>query len=168
MRAYAFRRGECTRRDESNTVIPSCPDMGVFEDLTERIVSVKSGSAAVLTLPPIESHPAPDVTWFTSDGSLLYGIKYASVHHTLLILNASEGDQGLYRFVFHLWNFCSKPQLRATRQFKSLCTCLCNGGFHLIFNWYMIIEESLQERSAEHQILKKDERKLAFKFANIW
>ena len=96
----AFRRGECTRRDESNTVIPSCPDMGVFEDLTERIVSVKSGSAAVLTLPPIESHPAPDVTWFTSDGSLLYGIKYASVHHTLLILNASEGDQGLYRFVF--------------------------------------------------------------------
>ncbi|XP_034188407.2 sidekick cell adhesion molecule isoform X3 [Osmia lignaria lignaria] len=71
--------------------------MGVFEDLTERIVSVKSGSAAVLTLPPIESHPAPDVTWFTSDGSLLYGIKYASVHHTLLILNASESDQGLYR-----------------------------------------------------------------------
>lgn len=72
--------------------------MGVFEDLTERMVSVKSGSAAVLTLPPIESHPAPDVTWFTSDGSL-YGIKYASVHHTLLILNASESDQGLYRFV---------------------------------------------------------------------
>ncbi|CAL7947530.1 unnamed protein product [Xylocopa violacea] len=71
--------------------------MGVFEDLTERIVSVKSGSAAVLTLPPIESHPAPDVTWFTSDGSLLYGIKYAAVHHTLLILNASESDQGLYR-----------------------------------------------------------------------
>ncbi|XP_076386581.1 sidekick cell adhesion molecule isoform X6 [Megachile rotundata] len=71
--------------------------MGVFEDLTERIVSVKSGSAAVLTLPPIESHPAPDVTWFASDGSLLYGIKYASVHHTLLILNASESDQGLYR-----------------------------------------------------------------------
>ncbi|XP_029040612.1 protein sidekick isoform X4 [Osmia bicornis bicornis] len=71
--------------------------MGVFEDLTERIVSVKSGSAAVLTLPPIESHPAPDVTWFTSDGSLLYGIKYASVHHTLLILNGSESDQGLYR-----------------------------------------------------------------------
>lgn len=72
--------------------------MGVFEDLTERIVSVKSGSAAVLTLPPIESHPAPDVTWFTSAGSL-YGIKYASVHHTLLILNASETDQGLYRLV---------------------------------------------------------------------
>lgn len=85
--------------NEINTVILSYSDMGLFEDLTERIVSVKSGSAAVLTLPPIESHPAPDVTWFTSDGSLLYGIKYASVHHTLLILNASESDQGLYRFV---------------------------------------------------------------------
>ncbi|XP_054008055.1 protein sidekick isoform X4 [Hylaeus anthracinus] len=71
--------------------------MGVFEDLTERIVTVKSGSAAVLTLPPVESHPAPDVTWFASDGSLLYGIKYASAHHTLLILNASETDEGLYR-----------------------------------------------------------------------
>lgn len=71
--------------------------MGVFEDLTERIVAVKSGSAAVLTLPPIESHPAPDVTWFMPNGSLLYGIKYASAHHTLLILNASESDQGLYR-----------------------------------------------------------------------
>ncbi|XP_076674857.1 sidekick cell adhesion molecule isoform X2 [Andrena cerasifolii] len=71
--------------------------MGVFEDLTERVVAVKSGSAAVLTLPPIESHPAPDVTWFMPNGSLLYGIKYASAHHTLLILNASESDQGLYR-----------------------------------------------------------------------
>ncbi|XP_076160333.1 sidekick cell adhesion molecule isoform X3 [Ptiloglossa arizonensis] len=71
--------------------------MGVFEDLTERIVTVKSGSAAVLMLPPIESHPVPDVTWFASDSSLLYGIKYASADHTLLILNASESDQGLYR-----------------------------------------------------------------------
>lgn len=90
---------QCIQCNEINTVILSYSDMGLFEDLTERIVSVKSGSAAVLTLPPIESHPAPDVTWFTSDGSLLYGIKYASVHHTLLILNASESDQGLYRFV---------------------------------------------------------------------
>ncbi|XP_026669717.1 protein sidekick isoform X5 [Ceratina calcarata] len=71
--------------------------MGIFDDLSERIVSVKSGSAAVLTLPPIESHPAPDVTWFTSDGSVLYGIKYATVRHMLLILNASETDEGLYR-----------------------------------------------------------------------
>ncbi|KAG7208959.1 hypothetical protein KM043_015128 [Ampulex compressa] len=71
--------------------------MGVFTDLSERVVTVKSGSAAVLQLPPIESHPTPDVTWFTSDGMLLYGIKYAATHHTLLILNASESDQGLYR-----------------------------------------------------------------------
>lgn len=98
--------------------------MGVFEDLTERIVSVKSGSAAVLTLPPIESHPAPDVTWFTSDGSLLYGIKYASVHHTLLILNASEGDQGLYRFVFEATGIPGPEiSLRIVNSNKSLCNC---------------------------------------------
>ncbi|KAI4500304.1 hypothetical protein M0802_004721 [Mischocyttarus mexicanus] len=63
----------------------------------KRIVTVESGSAAILELPPIESHPIPDVTWFTSDGSLLYGIKYATTDHKLLILNASEEDQGLYR-----------------------------------------------------------------------
>ncbi|XP_015175534.1 PREDICTED: protein sidekick isoform X1 [Polistes dominula] len=71
--------------------------MGIFEDLTKRVVTVESGSAAILELPPIESHPIPDVTWFTSDGSLLYGIKYATTDHKLLILNASEEDQGLYR-----------------------------------------------------------------------
>ncbi|XP_076288638.1 sidekick cell adhesion molecule isoform X2 [Lasioglossum baleicum] len=70
--------------------------MELFDDLTERVVTVKSGSAAVLTLPPVDSHPAPAVSWFTSGGSL-YGIKYAAVNHTLLILNASESDQGLYR-----------------------------------------------------------------------
>ncbi|KAK2580567.1 hypothetical protein KPH14_007691 [Odynerus spinipes] len=71
--------------------------MGIFKDLTERVVTVESGSAAILELPPIESHPTPDVTWFTLDGSLLYGIKYATTDHKLLILNASEGDEGLYR-----------------------------------------------------------------------
>lgn len=74
-------------------------DMGVFDDLTEKVVSVESGSAAILELPPIESHPTPEVTWFSSDGTLLYGIKYATTHHTLLILNASENDEGSYRFV---------------------------------------------------------------------
>lgn len=74
-------------------------DMEVFDDLTEKVVSVESGSAAILKLPPIESHPTPEVTWFSSDGTLLYGIKYATTHHTLLILNASENDEGSYRFV---------------------------------------------------------------------
>jgi len=53
-------------------------DMGTFDDLTEKVVTVESGSAAILELPPIESHPIPDVTWFSSDGTLLYGIKYAT------------------------------------------------------------------------------------------
>lgn len=74
-------------------------DMGMFDDLTEKVMTVESGSAAILELPPIESHPTPEVTWFSSDGTLLYGIKYATTHHTLLILNASESDEGSYRFV---------------------------------------------------------------------
>jgi len=74
-------------------------DMGTFDDLTEKVVTVESGSAAILELPPIESHPIPDVTWFSSDGTLLYGIKYATTHHTLIILNASENDEGTYRSV---------------------------------------------------------------------
>lgn len=73
-------------------------DMGMFDDLTEKVVTVESGSAAILELPPIESHPTPEVTWFSSDGTPLYGIKYATTHHTLLILNASESDEGSYRF----------------------------------------------------------------------
>lgn len=71
--------------------------MGVFNNLMDKVVTVESGSAAILELPPIESHPTPEVTWFSSDGTLLYGIKYATTHHTLLILNASESDEGSYR-----------------------------------------------------------------------
>ncbi|EZA58520.1 Protein sidekick [Ooceraea biroi] len=71
--------------------------MGVFEDLTEKVVNVESGNAAILQLPPIESHPAPRVEWVSSDGIPLYGIKYATTQRTLLILNASEGDNGIYR-----------------------------------------------------------------------
>jgi len=74
-------------------------DMGTFDDLTEKVVTVESGSAAILELPPIESHPPPAVTWLSSDGTLLYGIKYATTDHTLIILNASENDKGSYRFV---------------------------------------------------------------------
>lgn len=73
--------------------------MGSFDDLTERMVTVESGSAAILELPPIESRPVPEVTWFSADGTPLYGIKYAKTHNTLIILNASENDKGSYRFV---------------------------------------------------------------------
>ncbi|XP_015515694.2 protein sidekick isoform X1 [Neodiprion lecontei] len=73
--------------------------MEVFEDLTERAVLVESGDAAVLNLPEIESHPIPEVIWLTSNGPLAYDIKYATTanQHTLLILSASESDQGYYR-----------------------------------------------------------------------
>lgn len=81
------------------TTFQSVSDMGTFDDLTEKIVPVESGSAAILELPPIESHPVPEVTWFSADGTPLYGIKYATTHNTLFILNASENDEGSYRFV---------------------------------------------------------------------
>lgn len=71
--------------------------MGIFEDLEEKVINVESGNAAILHLPPIESHPAPDVTWFTDEGSLPYRIKYATTHHTLIVLNVSESDERLYR-----------------------------------------------------------------------
>ncbi|XP_058794092.1 protein sidekick isoform X3 [Phymastichus coffea] len=71
--------------------------MGEFEDLSERGVSVGSGSAAVLEMPHIDSHPAPEVIWSTSEGTIPYTIKYATVHQKLIILNASEGDEDTYR-----------------------------------------------------------------------
>ncbi|KYM76056.1 Protein sidekick [Atta colombica] len=81
----------------SDRLIFAVAYMGTFDDLTEKVVTVESGSAAILELPPIESHPPPAVTWLSSDGTLLYGIKYATTDHTLIILNASENDKGSYR-----------------------------------------------------------------------
>jgi hypothetical protein len=84
--------------------------MGVFEDLAERVITVSSGNAVVLEMPHIESHPAPEVIWSTSDGTIPYTIKYATVHHKLLILNASEGDEGSYRYAFNFNNLmCIRP-----------------------------------------------------------
>lgn len=74
-------------------------DMGVFDNHTETVVTVESGSAAVLELPPIESHPNPDVSWHSAQGVPLYGINYATAHQKLFILNASKNDEGFYRFV---------------------------------------------------------------------
>ncbi|CAB0041624.1 unnamed protein product [Trichogramma brassicae] len=75
--------------------------MGEFEDLSERIVKVQSGDAAVLEMPKIESHPAPDVIWTTSDGTIPYIIKYATVNQKLIILNAVAHDEGHYRARAH-------------------------------------------------------------------
>lgn len=71
--------------------------MGVFKDQTEKVISVGYGEAAILELPPIESHPTPDVTWSTPDGPVPYGINYATSQRRLLILNAGDNDEDLYR-----------------------------------------------------------------------
>lgn len=80
--------------------------MGIFEDLTEIPLSVESGNAAILRLPPIESNPTPEVSWSSSDGTIPYTIKYATAQQMLIILNASEEDEGSYRSLFAIFN-CS-------------------------------------------------------------
>lgn len=71
--------------------------MGLFEDLTERTVSVEAGKAAIIDLPPIESIPPPSVTWHTEDGAL-YDIKYAvTTKNQLVILSVDDTDQKPYR-----------------------------------------------------------------------
>lgn len=74
-------------------------DLGKFDDLTDRVVMVEYGNVAILELPLIESNPSPAVTWFSSDGTELYGIKYAMIDHKLFILDATKSDEGFYRFV---------------------------------------------------------------------
>lgn len=72
--------------------------MGLFEDQTERTVTVKSGRAAVLDVPPIASQPPPLVQWQADDGSQLYDREYAhSPESQLIILSASPSHQKAYR-----------------------------------------------------------------------
>ena len=71
--------------------------MGVFENLTDIEVTVQSGTAAILELPPIDSHPPPVVTWSNPDGSIGYEIEYATSEHKLVILNASAKDAKAYK-----------------------------------------------------------------------
>lgn len=74
------------------------PDMGIFEDLTEQVVSVQSGYPAILNLSRIESVPAPSVTWQTEDGPLNYDIKYATTaSNQLIILSVDENDMKSYQ-----------------------------------------------------------------------
>ncbi|XP_046403358.1 protein sidekick [Ischnura elegans] len=97
----------------------SVAHMGSFEgDSGESVLRVSSGRAAVLTMPPIRSHPPPAVSWVADDATHLYGAKYAPVApppspphfwttndtygeqeavHQLVILSADAGDQKAYR-----------------------------------------------------------------------
>lgn len=65
----------------------------------EQIVKAAAGEAAVLSLPPLESFPPPSVTWQADDGSLLYGIKYATTdpHNQFIILSTQPSDMKTYR-----------------------------------------------------------------------
>lgn len=72
--------------------------MGVFEDQTEKTISVKDGEAAILDLPEIESIPPPDVTWQTDELITPYGPKYAySSNNQLIILSTEKSDEKSYR-----------------------------------------------------------------------
>ncbi|XP_074029858.1 sidekick cell adhesion molecule isoform X2 [Leptinotarsa decemlineata] len=72
--------------------------MGIFEDQSERSLSVKEGDAAILDLPEIESTPPPDVTWQTDEGITPYGQKYAySKNNQLIILSTEPSDEKAYR-----------------------------------------------------------------------
>ncbi|CAL4121706.1 unnamed protein product, partial [Meganyctiphanes norvegica] len=65
----------------------------------EQELRVQSGSATLLTLPPLESYPAPSVTWQADDSTLLYGIKYATTDpdNQLVILAVQPSDAKTYR-----------------------------------------------------------------------
>lgn len=72
--------------------------MGVFEDQTERTITVQSGQAAILDLPYIESQPEPLITWQNDEERAPYGPKYADTDgHQLIILSADDTDQRSYR-----------------------------------------------------------------------
>lgn len=72
--------------------------MGIFEDHTERHISVQSGQPAIIDLAPIDSIPPPSVSWQSVDGPLNYDIKYAeTITNQLIILSADEDDQHAYR-----------------------------------------------------------------------
>ena len=73
--------------------------MGKFSDLTEKIVTVEAGQAAILDLPPIESYPQPLVTWQTEQSTYSSSNLeiIAGITHQLIILSVSEKDQKSYR-----------------------------------------------------------------------
>ncbi|XP_058443924.1 protein sidekick isoform X7 [Malaya genurostris] len=94
---------QCLAKNDAGTIFSEKIDvvvayMSVFEDLTERVVSVQSGYPAILNLSRIESVPEPSVTWQTEEGPLNYDIKYATTaDNQLIILSVDENDMKSYR-----------------------------------------------------------------------
>ncbi|XP_059483916.1 protein sidekick [Neocloeon triangulifer] len=93
----------CIARNEvgaifSNKFDVSVAYMGQFEDVEEKTQVVQYGSAAILDLPLIESHPLPSVTWQTEDAPVPYDRKYVvTLKNQLVILAADEEDEKSYR-----------------------------------------------------------------------
>lgn len=73
--------------------------MGKFLDVTEKIVTVESGQAAILELPYIESFPEPLVTWQTGNTSITSSKLdvITGISRQLIILSVSETHQKSYR-----------------------------------------------------------------------
>ncbi|KAI5697514.1 hypothetical protein M8J75_011594 [Diaphorina citri] len=97
---------QCIAKNDVGAVLSQGIDvqvayMGVFEDMTERTVTVDSGQAAILDLPHIDSFPSPLVNWQSDDGRFPYDRKYfTTLKHQLIILSASSSDQKAYRKYF--------------------------------------------------------------------
>lgn len=71
--------------------------MTPFGTQEEKTVVVRSGDAAVLDLPPIESNPPPSVLWQTRDNTLMYGSKFAlTSDFKQVILDVNSADQKSY------------------------------------------------------------------------
>lgn len=84
----------------NNTTKHVFTDMGVFDNITDTVVSVESGRAAIIEFPHIESEPSPSVIWQDQHGALKYDQKYAVTgKHQLVILCANHEDERSYRFV---------------------------------------------------------------------
>uniref|UniRef100_A0A2A4JBT0 Hemolin n=1 Tax=Heliothis virescens TaxID=7102 RepID=A0A2A4JBT0_HELVI len=81
---------------EKNNIVVAY--MGVFETITETVITTESGKAAVLAFPRIESEPPPSVIWQDENGALRYDQKYAVTDkHELVILCTSHEDEKAYR-----------------------------------------------------------------------
>ncbi|XP_026815472.1 protein sidekick isoform X3 [Rhopalosiphum maidis] len=95
---------QCIAKNEVGSILSQKIEINIaymdnFMEVTDPIVRVERGQAAILDCPPIKSYPPPMVQWLTDDGTQLYDIKYASVAetHQLVVLSASDSDQKAYR-----------------------------------------------------------------------
>ena len=94
---------QCIARNSVGSIISeliplSVAYMTTFSPPDTTSLRVKTGHAAVFSIPNIASEPAPSVTWQSDDNTLLYGNKYATTADSrLVILNVEEGDVKQYR-----------------------------------------------------------------------